>query len=108
MTAVLRLERKGTLWRAHRQCYDVVLDGTVVATVANGEAVTVAIPEGHHVVWLATVGRRSAQLNFSVRAGEMAAYRGHAGAWGSPALEPDRTEPIPEDVSCQIRLRRPA
>jgi hypothetical protein len=108
MTAVLRLERKGTLWRAHRQTYDVVLDGAVAATVANGEAVTVAIPEGHHVVWLATIGRRSAQLNFSVRAGEMAAYLGHPGTWGSPALEPDRTEPLPEGFVAQIQLRRPA
>jgi hypothetical protein len=108
MTTVLRLERKGTLWRAHRQSYDLVLDGAVVATVANGEATSVAVESGHHAVWLATPGGCSAVITVDIGPDETAAFRCHAGRRGRPVLEADPTAmPLAGDAAHRS-LRRPA
>jgi hypothetical protein len=107
MTTVLRLERTGTLWRAHRQSYDVVLDGAVVAALANGEATSVAVAPGRHVLWLATPGGRSADITFDLGPDETAAFRCHPKAWGRPVLEPDPTA-TPPTGDTRPSLRRPA
>jgi hypothetical protein len=91
MTTVLRLERTGALWRARREVFDVVLDGAIVATVANGEAVSIAIAPGRHLVWLVNGRRRSASVTFDAGDGETAAWRGHVTRRGVLLLAPDPT-----------------
>jgi hypothetical protein len=108
MSTVLRLERAGTLWRARRRMYDVVLDGATVATVANAEATSIAIAPGHHVVWLTGAKRRSGAATFAVASGETAAFRCRAGIRGGPVLEPDPTAAPRRAQTSRPSLRRPA
>ena len=93
MTTVLRVERIGAPWRAHRRVFDVVLDGAVVASVANGEAVSVAITPGRHLVWIRNESTRCASATFDAGDGETAAFRCHAARRGRPVLAADPTAP---------------
>jgi|SRR5215204_6023269 len=107
MATVFRLERAGTLWRDRGVTYDVVLDGFVVGSVANGEAVAVRIDPGRHRVWLVADGRHSTPAAFDLAPGATAAFRCRPYP-KAPAIWPDRTAMPPSRTNGARRLRQTA
>lgn len=66
----LMVRREKVVWQDRGRSYRVLVDGKVVAQVANGEEVPVPVVSGKHIVQLKIDWCQSEPLEVNVEAGE--------------------------------------
>ena len=84
MSATITVRRQPSLWRDRLRAYKLVVDGSSVASVGQGETKDVAIEPGHHRVWMRISWCRSRMLDIDLQDGGHARLMCRAN--GSPLL----------------------
>jgi hypothetical protein len=66
MSAEVTVHRASQVWRDRLRAYALVIDGTVVAKVRQGETVSVPVTPGDHRIWMRIDWGRSRILHTEV------------------------------------------
>jgi hypothetical protein len=84
MSATISVERLPSAWQDRLREYKLVVDGSRVASVRQGQSAEVAVEPGHHRAWMRISWCRSRILDVDVADGEQVRLVCRAGA--SPLL----------------------